>query len=172
MAGRIDNLLLKIAGWLIRIAAFFGIDRWNLIVIWIFVSFQALNFAPELKDFTKSAIFGIFIGFMALFPASHCYREGNILSNNPLIVNRGYRLFQFLVFWTMSLLLLLLPHQLFVVNILRIAMPVYLWPWFCLNQSPKDPLTLRSLVKSMIKKILSPSPKPVPDTASNFNPPT
>lgn len=173
--------MLWIAGKLIRIAAFFGISRRQLIVVWVLLSSVIQMLPSKLCEVTTTGaalfLIGIVtIAFLYLSTARLCYREDNILADHIAMISPCFRLTAFAV------LLLASIWSMFSFSpewykwtslVLKVAIPLYFWPWFCLRQSPKDPVTLRGLVRDWITKARqaltpSPSPQPVPVPISNF----
>lgn len=182
MVAKIDSMLFHYAGWLIKIAAFFGISRWQLIVVWIFLGANVVFFPTGLNwniiAVCASFPFAVLFGIIHLYYAKKCFREDEILSNDPFIRIPGLRL-TVIVSW---LFISFIPKGGFELLWLiiffattKLVMPFQLWPWFCLHQSPKDPVTLRKLVKSLaakIRKALAPTPQPrlAPQPVSAFAP--
>lgn len=194
---KLDNMLFLIAGRLIRVVAFFGITRWQAIVIWIYVSIPITFMIPmDYKLGLNKAIFFLLLAMMAglywspiiLKDVRQCYREDNIKANNPLLQYWKYRIVFIvflLVFPSLSMFLVsisdpkLIPSAtaMSVFLVLKLALPVGFWLYFCLNQSPKNPVTLRGLIRSLaakLRKALTPTPlpRPVPQPVSSFAPPS
>jgi hypothetical protein len=166
---KIDDDLIKLAGVIIKIGAFFGITRWQLIVIWITVGVLAFFWAANIPVILK--LVSIFLTLVfGLSEAYTSYREDNILSDGFRIRSATWRMTFFFLFLTLGLILQF--GYSIITNVIicsaRVIFNFQFWPYFCLNQTPKNPLRLKNLVKSFANRILSPAPKPAPVPISNF----
>lgn len=165
---KIDDALIRLAGVIIKIGAFFGITRWQLIVIWITVGVLAFFWAANIPAVLKlvSTFLILVINFAEVYGS---YREDNILSDGFRIRSATARMTFFFIFLTFGLI----PQfgYSIIANAIicstRVIFNFQFWPYFCLNQTPKNPLRLKNLVKSFANRILSPAPKPEPIPISN-----
>jgi len=157
VAETIDNFLIRIAGRIIKIGAFFGITRWQLIVFWIIAGNEVYMMESNMIfHFCFVVINSVFLFFVAKIH----YREDDILSHFSPPTSRVLPLFITLL----TSFVFQGSHSLtaFIITaILKISFPIMFWLYFCLNQSPKNPLTLKSIVKSFVNKLTSPASRPV-----------
>lgn len=186
MVEKIDSALFHYAGWLIRAAAFFGISRWQLIVGWIWVS--------GLATYTLFAVNPLILVILVAIittvhtetrrdgeiqQAKRCYREDEVFASE-LPDNAVGRVLTVLGLIPFTLLLsgietwmFLLCHLVYaatplaigIIMLVKVVLPHEYWYYFCLHQSPKDPVTLRKLVEQLmanIRKALTPTPQPQP----------
>ena len=181
-----------IAGWLIRASAFVGITRWQLVLGWIYTS-AFIYFMPFS---ISNGVVPFVIVFALLFEsngscscvtrARQLYRDDDVLSSG-LQMSASQRLLEVAAFTLVGFILtkfitskliafhFIRPATGYYLNIiycLKVFLPHIFWIYFCCHQSPKNPITLRSVFKSTLRAILSPIPKPVPNPVSSFAPPT
>ena len=184
MVVKIDSMLFRYAGWLIRVAAFFGINRWQLIVIWILVSGIILLLlyasAPLLIVLGMPVACGLYSETKKdgdLERARKSYREDDTLSED--MPQTAFLRVVIVFLWIIVTLFISgfltwlavsvgfvqgnTPAIVIAIALLKITLPHEYWYYFCLHQSPKDPVTLRQLAKSLaakVRKALSPTPQP------------
>ncbi len=171
---KLDRFFFGYAGWWIRVAAFFGVTRWQLIVGWIYGGFGIYFIPPgkihdvSLDRMMLMSVVTIVVAMMYVWFVKGCYREDNIFSEKLLVASRPNRLFFLFLWLVLSIYRTLLAEPIWyevILMLLRIPLLVFLWPYFCLHQSPKDPVTLKSWVKGLVDRIrtaLTPAPKPSP----------
>lgn len=166
---QLDNWLMDIAGGIISLATFFGINRLKLIVVWIVVGY-AVVLAPSFSDPLLSLIY-TFWALTDLAMAERVYREDEILSNDIEICDHRIRIAGLMAWWMLSLGKMLWIDQMpwccvHLIIATKILLPIRLWIWFVLNQSPKNPTTLRGLIGKLARILTTPAPNPVPAPAN------
>lgn len=150
---KLDKMIMDLAKITIRVAAFFGISRIALIIVYVVVSsvffastydVSFFEFQPE-KNIYMPTIFVFFALLRILvFPDE----EDQIkFREDP-----HRRLFWLIVFSVFSIVFSLKGKEILpVVLLLKIFLPYYFYAYLLANGSSKDPLTLRNLVKGWMR---------------------
>lgn len=185
MISKIDSVLFHYAGWLIKVAAFFGISRWQLIVIWVYLSSLLLPLPSGLLKYPElTGLVGlvaiILINTTMTMEVPACFRSDNVMGPSRLIRHPVFRITTLYLFILIGSTFIFIPSSkplMLPLFFAKTAFPHYFWPWFCLHQNLKDPVTLRQLVRTGISKLrtaLTPTPQPrlAPQPAVFSAPPT
>lgn len=151
-------------------AAFFGISRKQVLIGWIMCSCSlilALPLGRETMSF-DSFMIRMFLGLVGAFRllpiASRHYREDDVLSSEPYVARRDFRMFMMITFF---LIAIYLSQENCLSLAVRILSNIYFWPYFCLNQNHTCKMTAKSWLRSALraivpKPVFRPAPQPVP----------
>lgn len=164
MIEKADELLLKTARLIIIFATFFGIDRQTTMNLWIFLAgfFDLVYYAYTFEAMSKVLVqvSSVVLTIICILWANFEYRDDDILPSFSL--GAEFRVFAALVPTISRLHILLLNPN----TVCLLSVPSQLFfIYFLLNQSPKNPLRLRSIIKNLVgrvQQVPTPSPQPVP----------
>lgn len=171
---RFDEFLIRLAKKMILVASFFGISRKLLVIFWIFFSSIVL-FSSSFGwiDLSFGVVVGLVIGSITTPVAlMTCYREDDVVPNDPLLTSRNLRIFFFLYWYLVSYYGVKWPPD-YVMMVIKIC-SLYFWPYFCLNQNQRCKMTARDWLIAIKKALQSkpsaqPVPQPVPASFSARN---